>query len=86
MISVSDGKITIQREDRNEFTVDISTFSGQDAKYVEEWLAVQSAPKPEVEALMATTGKLIFSDAFASVGGEWKGAKGEWKAEEGALS
>lgn len=86
LISVSDGKITIQREDRNEFTVDISTFSGQDAKYVEEWLAVQSAPKPEVEALMATTGKLIFSDAFASVGGEWKGAKGEWKAEEGALS
>lgn len=84
-VSAESGEVTIRREDGNEFTVALSSFSGQDAKYVENWLAMQTAPKPESEALMATTGKLLFSDSFASIGEGWQANVGDWKAEEGVL-
>lgn len=86
LINAADGSVTIERADGQEFTLSLSTLSSADGDYVKEWQAVQSAPKPVMEALMATTGKLIYSDSFSEIGGEWRTSKGEWKAVEGALS
>ena len=86
LISAADGNVTIKRTDGQEFTLELSAFSDADAAYVKEWLAVQNAPKPEMEALMATTGKLIFSDSFSTIGEGWQANVGDWKTEEGVLS
>jgi hypothetical protein len=86
LLSATEESVTIKRDDGREFTLELASLSEADGAFVKEWLEVQNAPKPEVEALLATTGKLIYSDAFETVGEGWQANVGDWKIEEGVLS
>ena len=89
----TDGEmITLKIEGKGDapYKLPLSSLSVADGEYAREWKAEQDAitdtPAPSTQPLMTTPGPLIFASDLAETDAEWRAAKGDWKAADGALS
>ncbi len=93
LVAAANDMVTLQKRGGGNYDVALSGLSDADSAYVSEWLtrqekmeAIENAPKPSGETLLATTGALIFSDDFGKeIASDWRANIGEWAITDGAL-
>lgn len=90
LLSVNGDSVVLKMENGREYTVPLNTLSAADNEFAKSWQAEQTAlaeaPAPKTETLMTKPGKLLYSNNFSEIDGDWKMPFGDWAVTEGVLS
>ncbi len=92
LLNSDDSKITLEMRNGREYQLKLTEVSKEDAEYVAQWVEKRSElekiaeqPKPSTAPVMAMAGKLLFSDDFSAIAGDWRHPMGDWEAKDGVL-
>jgi len=92
LLESGDDKITLEMKNGRKYQLKLFDVSKADAAYVTQWEKkrvvlekIAEEPKPSTTPVMSKVGKLLFSDDFSTIGGDWRHPMGAWEAKDGAL-
>lgn len=92
LLESSDDKITLEMKNGRKYQLKLFEVSKTDADYVMQWKKkraelekIAEEPKPSTAPVMTVAGKLLFSDDFSTIAGDWRHPMGAWQAKDGVL-